>query len=367
MRKRKIILLFGILLFTIGQAQVTKTVNLTTAGTLSSTLTSDELSTIENLTISGNINVNDFVTMRDNMPALSVLDLKDVAISSYTGVGTFIQSTYNANEIPGFAFYKISGGKKSLRSIILPTSITSIGFSSFLFCTGLTTITFPPLVTSIGSNAFQDCTGLSTISLPPLVTSIGNNAFQNCTSLTSIILSSSLTSIGNSAFSHCVALTSIIIPSSVTFIGSNSFSGCTGLSSIYSNAVIPVDLSLSDVVFSFVPKATCNLYVPLGSLSLYRAANQWQDFTNIMQLATAVATTLDNRIKISPNPVTDVLHIDGINEKFILNVLDLHGRSLLTKSDFITGVIDLASLPKGIYFVTIKIPEGIIERKIIKE
>lgn len=344
MRKRKTILLLAILLFAIGQAQVTKIVNLTTAGTLSSTLTSDELSNITNLTISGNINVNDFVTMRDNMPVLSVLDLNDVTIDSYTGVGTFILSTYNENEIPEFAFYKTSGGKKSLTSIVLPTTITSIGFSSFLGCTGLTTITLPPLVTSIGSNAFQ-----------------------KCTALTSITVSLALTSIGSSTFSNCIGLTSIIIPSSVTSIGSSAFSHCTGLCSIFSNTVIPVDLSLSDVVFSSVPKTTCNLYVPSESLSLYKTANQWKDFTNIMQMPTAVATTIDKRIKISPIPVIDVLHIDCINEKFTLNILDINGRSLLTTSGFTTEDIDIASLPKGIYFVTIKIAEGIIERKIIKE
>lgn len=51
---------------------------------------------------------------------------------------------------------------------------------------------------------------LKTIVLPNSVTSIGSNTFYGCGSLTSVTIPNSLTSIGNYVFSGCTSLTSII-------------------------------------------------------------------------------------------------------------------------------------------------------------
>jgi len=93
---KKLILLFFTFSFTLLlQAQVSKTVNLTTAGTLSSTLTTNELSTVTNLIIIGTIDARDFVTMRDAMTKLAVLDISAVTITAYTGT---LGTTYNIND-----------------------------------------------------------------------------------------------------------------------------------------------------------------------------------------------------------------------------------------------------------------------------
>ena len=157
----------------------------------------------------------------------------------------------------------IAGCKNS----IIPTdgSVTSIGYSAFDGCTGLTSITIPDSVTSIGNCAFYGCRGLTSITIPDSVTWLGNYAFSNCTGLTSITVAEgnpvyhsagnclietesktliagcrnsiiptdgSVTSIGAHAFSGCTGLTSITIPDSVTSIGDGAFEGCSGLTSI---------------------------------------------------------------------------------------------------------------------------------------
>jgi hypothetical protein len=139
----------------IGQAQVSKTVNVT-AGGLSTALTSTELATVTNLTITGTIDARDFVTMRDSMPALAVVDISAVTIAAYTGNGgTSSDTSYPANTIPDYSFYNenTSKGKTTLTTILLPSSVTSIGYDAFYNCSGLTSIIIPNSVTSIGNYA----------------------------------------------------------------------------------------------------------------------------------------------------------------------------------------------------------------------
>ncbi|MEI6754807.1 MAG: leucine-rich repeat protein [Paludibacter sp.] len=266
-------------------AQVIKTANVTTAGTLS-TVASSYLSTVTNLTVTGTIDARDFKTMRDNMPVLAVLDLSTAIIIAYTGTAGTLgtnSTTYLTNEMPTYSFYmsSISVGKPTLKTVILPSSVTSIGSYAFNGCKALISITIPNSVISIAVAAFYGCTGLTSITIPSSTTSLGDFAFYGCTGLTSITIPSSVTSIGSYDFYGCIGLTSITIPSSVTSIGSYAFYGCSGLTSIYANPTTPVNFALSTSVFTGVSMSTCVLYVPIGSINAYKAATQWSSFTNI--------------------------------------------------------------------------------------
>ena len=95
---------------------------------------------------------------------------------------------------------------------IIPNSVTSIGRSAFLGCSGLTSVTIPNSVTSIGEYAFSNCKGLTSVIIPNSITSIGSFAFCNCTGLTSVTIPNSVTSIGEWAFSDCRNLKEIFVP-----------------------------------------------------------------------------------------------------------------------------------------------------------
>ena len=154
--------------------------------------------------------------------------------------------------------YKASG------AVVIPSSVTYYE------------ITYS--VTSIGEKAFYGCTSLTSIEIPNSVASIGSWAFDGCKGLTSVTIGNSVTSIGMEAFYGCTGLTSVTIPNSVTSIGYGAFADCTGLTSVTCFATTPPQLD-SHVFDKSIP-----LYVPAGSVSAYKSAEGWEEFTNILPI-----------------------------------------------------------------------------------
>jgi hypothetical protein len=138
-------------------------------------------------------------------------------ITGYTGTGgdITIPSTlggYPTVHIGDSAFYNVNG--HLITSVIIPNSVTTIGNSSFAYCTLLTSVTIPSSVTTIGHHAFYYCSHLTSVTIPNSVTTIGDLAFSYCISFTSVTIPSSVTTIGFDAFIHCPALTVINVNTS---------------------------------------------------------------------------------------------------------------------------------------------------------
>ena len=92
--------------------------------------------------------------------------------------------------------------------------------------------------------------------------------------LTSISIPNSVTELGDNSFSLNSELTSIILPSSITDIGDGCFSGCSGLGAVYFNSTTPPTCGTG--AWESVP-TTCQIYVPVGSLSDYTSASNYPD------------------------------------------------------------------------------------------
>ena len=117
-------------------------------------------------------------------------------------------------------------------NLTIPDSVTSIGYSAFSGCSGLTSVTIPDSVTSIGRYAFCNCSGLTRVTIGDGVTSIGEGTFYGCSVLTSVTIPDSVMSIGKYAFYNCSDLTSVTIGDGVTNIKDQAFYGCSGLTSV---------------------------------------------------------------------------------------------------------------------------------------
>ncbi len=182
--KRLLSICIFTLFTTLLTAQVTKTVNVTTAGTLTTLLTATEKSTVTNLTITGNVDARDIYCMSFEMASLSVIDISSVNIKSFSGSGgtSITSSTYPANEMPAYSFSLRQGSGdtnhdgKPITSIKLPSTLTSIGESSFVNCKALIEVIIPNSVRTIGDNAFAS-SGLNRVTIGSSVTSIGSNVF----------------------------------------------------------------------------------------------------------------------------------------------------------------------------------------------
>ena len=129
----------------------------------------------------------------------------------------------------------------SLTSIVLPNTITSIGYAAFHECASLNSIIIPNSVTTIEGFAFARCSGMSQIVVDPdnpvydsrencnAIIETGNNSLL--VGCKNTVIPITVTSIAGIAFLGS-GLTSIFIPSSVTIIEGNPFSECSVLEQI---------------------------------------------------------------------------------------------------------------------------------------
>lgn len=121
---------------------------------------------------------------------------------------------------------------RSITSITIPNSVTSIGKRAFYECSELTTVVLNNCVIDTQNQSFALCTSLQNINFPDSITTIGAQTFYNCSSLENVILPSGIKVINSLAFNSCSSLSNVILPSSLEVLGSNIFSGCSALENV---------------------------------------------------------------------------------------------------------------------------------------
>ena len=126
------------------------------------------------------------------------------------------------------AFYN----KTSITSVVIPSTVASIGSSAFEGCSSLNSVTIAEGCEVINTKAFYGCSALAKINIPSSVKRIEEQAFADCSNLAEITLNEGLTYIGGWAFGALQKLKSITIPSTVEDMGTASFYNCRQLTKI---------------------------------------------------------------------------------------------------------------------------------------
>lgn len=186
-------------------------------------------------------------------------------------------------------------GNTTLKSIVLPESITDIGLNTenlpdreqggavFQNCTKLESIEIKGALKKLRHNTFNGCSSLKSITLPESLTTIEYNAFQRCTSLEEIVIPDAVTIIDKQVFSFCTSLTTATIGSSVMTIGNSCFNECDKLATIICKGENPPALGskalMKDDAWTST-KYIKNIYVPVNAVDTYKRTNGWNEFSD---------------------------------------------------------------------------------------
>ena len=154
-----------------------------------------------------------------------------IACSKEASGKIIIPSTYRNKKVTSINEYAFKDCTK-ITSIVIPDSITYVGFSAFESCTNLTSVELGNNIKRIRRAAFSFCTNLTSVKIPDSVTELGRSAFESCTNLASVEIGSGVTTIESETFSNCTSLTYIKIPETVNEIEREVFYGCVNLKSI---------------------------------------------------------------------------------------------------------------------------------------
>lgn len=169
--------------------------------------------------------------------------------------------------IPPYAFYNC----KKLKKITIPDSVTSFGNGAFSICPALESVSIPAGVTDMGNETFLGAIALKSVTVPASVKKLGMSVFFACTGLETVSLAEGLESIGDTGFGYCTSLTEIVIPASVTVIKGAVFTECSSLRTVtVSNPVPPT--GISEMTF---PASVSEIKVPASAVETYKAAAEW--------------------------------------------------------------------------------------------
>ena len=208
--------------------------------------------------------------------------------------------TYPVTNIGSYAFYDCS----NITDINIPSSVKYIENLSFAGCNNLSSVHIENLSAWCdiyfeynNSNPLYNAHHLfinekevTELVVPNDVKTIRSYAFEGLTNLTSVTIPNSVTSIGQYAFAYCTGLTSVTIPSRVTSIGYCAFNECPNLTSVKVYKESPLSISS----YTFTNRANATLYVPAGSKAAYEAAQYWQDFGTIVEMAPVSAISFSD-------------------------------------------------------------------------
>src|SRR5574344_359040 len=156
-------------------------------------------------------------------------------------------------------------------------------------------------ITSIEDNAFKNNKTIKELLVSSSIKRIGTEAFYGCDSLTTIMDNSSIAprdTICERAFANCKALRTvqtgyariekeafkdcssikIVFADSLSSLASGAFSGCSALKYFYMHNNIPLNIDSTVFENTNTSKTLC---VPKGKLDAYKSTAVWKDFETI--------------------------------------------------------------------------------------
>ncbi len=282
-------------------------------------------------------------------------------------------------EIPNDAF----SGCKTLKTILLPKSVTKIGDNAFKNCSGLTgTFVIPEAVIEIGATAFYKCSAITSFDstfasedgrslvvndalvavatgnltehiIPAGATAIASSAYEGCTTLTAITIPEGVESIGDYAFYGCSNLATVNLPTTLTFIDTNAFNGCSSLVSLeIPDSVTEIGVSAFAGCKGLTTVSISNNLTTIGKQAFYNCSKLnsvtfGSNVTTIGQQAFFLCSGLTEIV--IPDTVTEIGTQAFYNCKLLASVT--FGKNLTTLGDQVfekCSALENVLLPEGL-------------------
>lgn len=276
-------------------------------------------------------NIQPYLTYNNNyIENLTVDNEGELAKYAFANCSNMKYATLG-QKITAIGEYAFSGCK-SLQTLIIPNLVTKINIFTFQNCESLSNITIHNAINKIDDYAFWGCTclknliidnrktelslgsngseplfsfcpldsvyiggnisyntsydygyspfyrntSLRAVNITDKETEISENEFYGCTNLQRVIIGDGVTSIGKWAFSGCSSLKYFAFGSKVATIGKEAFSDCTAVTELISRAATPP--TCGSQALDDINKWECKLYVPTGTQTKYKNADQWKEF-----------------------------------------------------------------------------------------
>lgn len=212
----------------------------------------------------------------------------------------------------------------------------------------------PNDITKIGDYAFARCIGFSgKLVLPESVTEIGYGAFNNSGVAGSLTFSDNVTKIDHAAFGECASLSdTLTIGCSVAEIGQDAFSNLSGQT--FSVIVLKATTPPSICYRSF--NGDVPLHVPCGTLGIYLNSDWLEYFPEIIEDCEDL-NDISYSLALRPNPTSSYTIIDGADVN-VVEIYDINGQIVKAVSG---NQIDLSTLAQGVYFLKVETTDGNIK------
>lgn len=188
-------------------------------------------SDIRNLKVTGRMGNDDFRYIRENMPYLEAINMRELEVKDLYGGSQ--DYPYRADALPGEAFRDL----RHLRTVVLPEKLKAVGDEAFGNTALAGALNLPAGLEYIGNGAFGRYYGeaglktlTGTLRLPAGLKHIGNDAFAGLHFTGELTIPETVEHIGGNAFSGCELMTGELhIPEKTTFIGHDAFARMRGL------------------------------------------------------------------------------------------------------------------------------------------
>lgn len=183
------------------------------------------------------------------------------------------------NAVSNYSWYILDDGTLVVTGTGAIPDFSSGGAPWYAYKDVITSIYIGDGINVIGTSAFRDLSSALSVRIPDTLVEVRNYAFHSSGLLELDLSGTNLISLGVQSFANLGKITEIYLPDTCGLFAENAFGYCWQLRSIFVNSLEPFTISSS--TFANLVSLSA-IYVPAGTAVLYKAADGWSAYADII-------------------------------------------------------------------------------------